>query len=73
MLKAANTIKRCCRVISADTTLDTRPLSAAVSQLFSVIEAEGKVKVHRKSPDEIATQTKRVLPQVSNVEKVGGC
>ena len=49
MLKAADTIKRCCRKLACDSSIDLTSLVGAVSLLFTVTEAEGKVKVRHKS------------------------
>ena len=49
MLKAADTIKRCCRKLACDSFIDLTSLVGAVSLLFTVTEAEGKVKVRHKS------------------------
>jgi len=43
MLRAADTIKRCCRKLVADAKVSLAPLEGAVKQLFTVVEAEGKV------------------------------
>lgn len=49
ILRSADALKKCCRRLLTDRPADVADLTATVSRLFAVTEAEGKVRLRPKS------------------------